>query len=146
MLFNISIGDVVSGIGCTLRKFADNTRLCGADNALEERDAIQRDFDRLERIECSHAERPGVPDEWKLHMSQQCALTAQTANCTLGCIQSSTASRSGRCCCPSALCCEASPGALPAGVESSVQERHGAVGEHPEEGHKNDARDGTTLL
>ena len=31
-------------------------------------------------------------------------------------------------------------------MESSVQERHGAVGAHPEEGHKNDPRDGTPLL
>jgi len=31
-------------------------------------------------------------------------------------------------------------------VESSVQERHGSVGAHPEEGHKNDPRDGTPLL
>jgi len=57
-------------------------------------------------------------------MIQQCALTAQTANCILGCTKRRATSRSGRCCCPSALCCEASPGALPAGVESSVQERH----------------------
>ena len=31
-------------------------------------------------------------------------------------------------------------------VESSVQERHGPVGAHPEEGHKNDPRDGTPPL
>jgi len=31
-------------------------------------------------------------------------------------------------------------------VESSVQERHGPVGRRPEEGHKNDPRDGTLLL
>jgi len=31
-------------------------------------------------------------------------------------------------------------------VASSVQERHGAVGAHPEEGHKNDPKDGTPLL
>mgnify|MGYP001852221541 CR=1 FL=1 len=41
---------------------------------------------------------------------------------------------------------EASPGALHLDVESSVQERHGAVGVHPEEGHKNDPRDGTAVL
>ena len=28
-------------------------------------------------------------------------------------------------------------------MEASVQERHGAVGVHPEEGHKNEPRDGT---
>ena len=31
-------------------------------------------------------------------------------------------------------------------MESSVQERHGPVGAHPEEGHKHDPRDGTPLL
>jgi len=31
-------------------------------------------------------------------------------------------------------------------VESSVQERHRPVGVHPEQGHRNDPRDGTPLL
>jgi len=41
---------------------------------------------------------------------------------------------------------EASPEVLHPDVESSVQERHRPVGAHPEEGHKNDPRDGTPLL
>jgi len=50
VLFNIFIGNVGSGIECPLSKFADDTKLSGVVNTLEGRDAIQRDFSRLERL------------------------------------------------------------------------------------------------
>jgi len=49
---------------------------------------------------------------------------------------------------PTPLLCngDTSPGVLHLDMESSVQQRCGPVGMHPQEGHRNDPRDGTTLL
>jgi len=74
----------------------------------------------------------------KLDMSHQCVLAAQKANCILGCIKRSVASRLREGILPlySAL--------VGPHLESCIQlwsplaqERHGAVGAGPEEGHKN---------
>ena len=88
-----------------------------------------------EEVESSHAKKDlGVLVDKKLDVIQQCALAAQKANCTLGCVPSSVGSRlregtllrSG----------ETPLGILHPALESSAQDRPGRVGAGPEEARK----------
>ena len=71
----------------------------------------------------------------KLNKSWQCVLAAQNANCILGCIKRSVASRLTEVIL--SLCsCETPPGVLHPVLEPPTQEGHGVVGAGPEEGHE----------
>ncbi|KAJ7408429.1 rna-directed dna polymerase from mobile element jockey-like [Pitangus sulphuratus] len=69
-LFNIFVGNIGSGIECTLRKFADDTSLCGAVYMLEGRAAMQRGLDRLERWACANLMKFNKDKRMVLHLGQ----------------------------------------------------------------------------
>ena len=176
VLFNIFISDINCVIKCKSSKFADDAKLCGAVNTPKGQNDILRDHTpamgpgepaEVQQIQvqghapgswqtplsvqaggCKDAEKDlGVLVDGRLDMSQQCALTAQKANRILDCIKRIMTSRLGEVILPlyTALvgphleyCIQMwSP---------EVQERHGPVGVCREEAHKNDPRDGTSLL
>jgi len=88
----------------------------------------------------------GVLVDGRLNMSQQHALTAQKANCILGCIKRGMASRSQEVILP--LCSVLVRPHLKYCIQmwSSQYRRDGLAGMHPEVGDKNAPRDRTPPL
>jgi len=94
VMVNVFINDLDSEIECTLSKFADDTKLSGAADIPEGWNAIQRDFDKLERWTCVKLKRfnkarckvlhPGRGNPWCQHRLRDAGVESSSAENDLG--------------------------------------------------------------
>jgi len=68
VLFNAFVSNTDSRNEGTLSKFADNTKLSGVADMLEEQDATHRDLNRLERWACANLMKFSKAKGKVLHM------------------------------------------------------------------------------
>ena len=70
VFFNIFVGDMYSGIECTLSKFTDDTKLIGAVDMKEGRETIKRVLGRLERWAHANLMKFNKDESKVLHLSR----------------------------------------------------------------------------
>ena len=102
-----------------------------------------------ESLESSPAEKDvGVLADEKLDVSQQCSLAARKANCVLSCIKKGVANREREVIVPlySALVRSHLEYCIQVWCSQYRKSSTGAIGEGPEEGHKDDQRGGAPLV
>ncbi|KAJ7402263.1 hypothetical protein BTVI_88127 [Pitangus sulphuratus] len=68
VLFDIVINDLDTGLEVILRKFADDTKLGGAAESLEDREALQRDLNKLEGWAITNHMKFNKGKCWILHL------------------------------------------------------------------------------